>query len=393
MPLQKLVRIDMAGLNFQNPFKGNRQSIAATLNGKRATLPEADFHQMLARERKRSERSKRPLLLMLLQARDPIASEQRLQELSQLLEGLAPKIRETDVVGWYQGNLTLGVIFTELSADDKSTILGVILDKFSGTVKAGLRVANLSQISVSFHFFPDDWSNETPGGTPNDTALYPDIQTSIQGKAFTLHIKRALDFVVSSLILLIASPLLLVIGAAIKATSKGPVFYTQERVGQYGRHFTCLKFRSMKVDNDCSVHRQYVSQFIAGKADRITTESNADGVYKLANDDRTTPLGRLLRRSSLDELPQLINVLRGEMSLVGPRPPIPYELAVYETWHRGRLLQVKPGLTGLWQVNGRNRVGFDDMVRFDLRYANTWSLWLDIKILLQTPAAVLKGAC
>lgn len=383
----------MALLDLENPFKGIRRATPAAPHGKAATLPEAEFQQMLARERKRSERSRRSLLLMLLQARDPDASKERIQELSRLLEALAPKIRETDVVGWYRGNLSLGVIFTELSADDKSAILDAILDKFNGTVRAGLRVTDLSHISVSFHFFPDDWSNETPGASPNDAALYPDIQAAIQRKTFALHIKRVLDLAASSLMLLVASPLFLLIGAAIKATSRGPVFFKQQRIGQSGRPFTFLKFRSMKVDNDCSVHRQYVSQLIAGKADRIAANGHPDGVYKLANDDRTTPLGRLLRRSSLDELPQLLNVLRGEMSLVGPRPPIPYELAVYETWHRRRLLQVKPGITGLWQVNGRNRVSFDDMVRFDLRYANAWSLWLDLKILALTPAAVLKGAC
>ena len=117
----------------------------------------------------------------------------------------------------------------------------------------------------------------------------------------------------------------------------------------------------------------------------------ADGVYKLTNDPRVTRVGRFLRRTSLDELPQFINVLKGEMSLVGPRPPIPYEVDAYQTWHRGRILEAKPGITGLWQVNGRSRLAFDDMVRLDLRYARSWCLWLDIKILLQTPKAVVLG--
>lgn len=367
--------------------------MAAAPDERCTTLPQAAFQQMLARERKRSERSKRPLLLMLLEARDPDASAERIQELSQLLETLAPKIRETDVVGWYEGNLTIGVIFTELSTDDKNIVLSAILDKFSGTVKAGLRVADLSHIAVSFHFFPDDWSETVPGSGSGDAALYPDIHASVKEKTLRLGIKRSMDLTIGSLMLLMASPLFLLIGAAIKATSRGPVFFRQQRVGQFGRHFTCLKFRSMKADNDCTVHQQYVSQLIAGKADRVVTGSNSIGVYKLANDDRTTRLGKLLRRSSLDELPQLINVLRGEMSIVGPRPPIPYELAVYQTWHRRRVLQVKPGITGLWQVSGRNRVSFDDMVRYDLRYANDWSPWLDLKIMLLTPAAVFKGAC
>jgi lipopolysaccharide/colanic/teichoic acid biosynthesis glycosyltransferase len=148
----------------------------------------------------------------------------------------------------------------------------------------------------------------------------------------------------------------------------------------------------MRVDNDPAVHREYVTKLIAGEAERIPASADGRGVYKLANDTRITRLGMFLRKTSLDELPQLFNVLRGDMSLVGPRPPIPYELAAYQTWHRRRLLEVKPGITGLWQVTGRSRIKFDDMVRLDLRYAASWSLWLDLKILLRTPGAVVKGA-
>jgi lipopolysaccharide/colanic/teichoic acid biosynthesis glycosyltransferase len=147
----------------------------------------------------------------------------------------------------------------------------------------------------------------------------------------------------------------------------------------------------MYVDNDHSIHREYVTKL-------INNETSADGtrtsgtVYKLTGDKRITPVGRFLRKTSLDELPQFLNVLRGEMSLVGPRPPIPYELAAYQTWHRRRLLEVKPGITGLWQVTGRSTVDFDAMVRLDLRYATSWSPWLDIKILLRTPLAVIRGS-
>jgi lipopolysaccharide/colanic/teichoic acid biosynthesis glycosyltransferase len=128
-------------------------------------------------------------------------------------------------------------------------------------------------------------------------------------------------------------------------------------------------------------------------AEQKPTNGNGQGVYKLVNDRRITRVGKFLRQSSLDELPQLLNVLRGEMSLVGPRPSIPYEVAAYQTWHRRRVLEVKPGMTGLWQVMGRNRIKFDEMVRLDLQYAKQWSPWLDLKILFHTPGAVLKGAC
>jgi len=132
---------------------------------------------------------------------------------------------------------------------------------------------------------------------------------------------------------------------------------------------------------------------IAGKAEKQSSQGtgNGDGVYKLTKDPRITRVGGFLRKTSLDEIPQFLNVLRGEMSLVGPRPPVPYEVESYDFWHRRRVLEAKPGITGLWQVKGRSRVKFDDMVRLDLQYARTWSPWLDVKILLQTPGAMVIG--
>jgi len=179
--------------------------------------------------------------------------------------------------------------------------------------------------------------------------------------------------------------------SAIKATSKGPVFFRQRRIGQHGKPFVFLKFRSMYVDNDAGVHKEYVKRLIAGKADKQPSDGDGQGVYKLTADPRITRVGSFLRKTSLDELPQFINVLQGEMSLVGPRPPVPYEVEAYDIWHRRRLLEAKPGITGLWQVSGRSRVNFDDMVRLDLHYARTWSPWMDIKILVRTPGAVVLG--
>jgi lipopolysaccharide/colanic/teichoic acid biosynthesis glycosyltransferase len=147
----------------------------------------------------------------------------------------------------------------------------------------------------------------------------------------------------------------------------------------------------MHCQSGDAVHQDYMKRFIAG--DIVVKEPAGEGrtVYKLTKDPRLTSIGAFLRRSSLDELPQLFNILRGDMSLVGPRPPIPYEVKSYRAWHRRRLWSVKPGLTGLWQVTGRSSVSFDEMVRLDLRYAKSWSLWLDTKILLKTPLAVLGG--
>jgi len=145
----------------------------------------------------------------------------------------------------------------------------------------------------------------------------------------------------------------------------------------------------MRVDADQGVHQQFVTQFIKAGAQLHPVGRNV--VFKLTKDKRITPLGRILRKTSLDELPQLWNVLRGEMSLVGPRPPLPYEVDTYRPWHRRRVVDAKPGITGLWQVKGRSRTTFDEMVRLDLEYARTRSLWLDLRILLATPGAVISG--
>jgi lipopolysaccharide/colanic/teichoic acid biosynthesis glycosyltransferase len=147
----------------------------------------------------------------------------------------------------------------------------------------------------------------------------------------------------------------------------------------------------MYTNNDPKIHREFVQRFIAGNEQKRVESETESVVYKITNDPRITPIGKFLRKTSLDEFPQFWNVLRGEMSLVGPRPPVPYEFEVYDFWHRRRVLEVKPGVTGLWQVSGRSRTCFDDMVRLDLRYSQSWSLWLDLKILVATPRAVFTS--
>lgn len=357
----------------------------------REVLTEDAFKRTIAVERKRTERSKEPFLLMLLEAGQHQTAEKTRRALDSMLAALLLSIRETDVIGWYKERTTIGVMFTGLPETDKDSVLSTILGRVTAALQNELTFDQFNQISFSFHFFPDDWDQDRKGG-PTNPALYPDLHTPSTNRRSSLGIKRAMDVAGSALMLVICAPLFVAIALAVKFTSRGPVFFRQDRVGQHGRRFTFLKFRSMQAGNDHSVHKDYVTRLIAGEAERISSGENGEGVYKLANDRRITRVGRFLRRTSLDELPQFINVLRGDMSLVGPRPPIPYELAAYQTWHRRRVLQVKPGITGLWQVTGRSRVKFDEMVRLDLRYATCWSPWLDIKILFRTPAAVIKGA-
>ena len=280
-------------------------------------------------------------------------------------------------------------MFTEFGADDRNTILTTLMTRVSETLRNNLSAQHFNRISISFHLFPEEWNHDIPQ-RPSNPALYPDLARRDNARKLFCAIKRIMDTCGSALALLVFSPLLLVIALAIKLTSKGPVFFRQKRVGQYGEQFVFLKFRSMYVNNDASAHKAYVKTLIAGSAQN---HGNGDGkvVYKLTKDPRITRVGALLRRTSLDELPQFINVLKGEMSLVGPRPAIAYEVEAYDIWHRRRVLEAKPGITGLWQVNGRSRIKFDDMVRLDLRYAKTWSPWMDLKILMRTPVAVVFG--
>jgi len=200
-------------------------------------------------------------------------------------------------------------------------------------------------------------------------------------------LKRTSDLIISALAVALLFPLWLLIAILIKLDSKGPVFYTQERVGMYGRLFLLYKFRTMVAGADSELHREYQRAFIAGRAE-ANLGNEKKPTYKLLADPRITRVGRFLRKTSLDEVPQLLNVLLGDMSLVGPRPPIPYEVEAYELWHRKRL-DMKPGLTGLWQVSGRNRLPFEEMVRLDLFYIENWSLLLDLKIVLRTAFVML----
>jgi len=367
------------------------RSLRSASTGQRNLLEEDSFLGVLVVERKRTERSGKPFLLALLETGNRQGPEKTERALQNIAAALLQSTRDTDVVGWFKNSTTVGAIFSGLAAEDKTSTLSAILNRVSATLREHLTSEQFNQVSLSFHFYPDEWDHDF-AGRPSDGALYPDLSTRDNERQTLLRVKRAIDIAGSSLALILCTPLFLTIAAAIKLSSKGPVVFKQRRVGRYGQCFTFLKFRSMHTNNDPSPHREYVKKLIAGEAERKPTDDCSDGVFKLTNDKRVTRLGSWLRKSSLDELPQFFNVLKGDMSLVGPRPAIPYEVASYQTWHRRRVLDVKPGITGLWQVNGRNRIEFDEMVRLDLEYAKSWSPWMDIKILIQTPRAVLRGA-
>jgi lipopolysaccharide/colanic/teichoic acid biosynthesis glycosyltransferase len=208
-------------------------------------------------------------------------------------------------------------------------------------------------------------------------------------RAKALLLKRAPDLLLASLMLIVFSPLLLLVMLAIKVGSPGPVFYKQIRLGKGGKPFRFYKFRSMYVNADDAEHRSYVKNLIKA-GNPYDVDENGKPLFKIFDDGRVTRVGKLIRKYNLDEFPQLLNVLRGEMSLVGPRPPLPHEYKDYSYWHRKRLDGI-PGITGLWQVSGKNRIPFEEMVKLDIHYLKNWSLWLDIKIILRTIPVMLKG--
>lgn len=357
----------------------------------RGLVTEQLFIRMLCVERKRAERSKRPFLLMILDAQPALRTFPDEPVLLQIVTALCDASRETDLCGWYnERECAIGLIFSELGDSEPESVIDLLKTKTLKALRRTLGREIFKGIHLSFFVFPEEWGklNEEPAARRE---LYPDLFRPGNSKKLSRGLKRVMDVTGSLTAIALFSPVFLAVAAAIKLTSRGPVLFRQRRVGQYGETFTFLKFRSMKFQNDSSAHQAYVSQFIAGKNGTNDTGQEIAPVYKLTNDPRVTSVGRFIRKTSLDEFPQFFNVLLGEMSLVGPRPPIPYELECYDIWHRRRLLEVKPGITGLWQVTGRSKTRFDEMVRLDLQYARSWSPWLDIKIILQTPRAVITG--
>jgi exopolysaccharide biosynthesis polyprenyl glycosylphosphotransferase len=351
-------------------------------------VEEGLFRNALVREQKRADRFEQPFVLMLVARKTERPCDAATW--AAVIEALTVAKRDADVLGWFERGSTLGLIVPEVEASDS----GLVLD-----LKSRVEMALARRLDAETR---DDFAIRLhrhalthPATSDNrETAdlLLSGLHLSTVARV-RAGLKRLLDITASALLLLLTSPVFVLVAALMKLKSPGPVFFRQARVGGQGRSFMMLKFRTMHVNNDASMHKQFVSQMIKGVAP--TGGGSKDTAFKIVNDPRVTPIGRVLRQTSLDELPQLWNVLRGDMSLVGPRPPLQYEVEQYKPWHYRRVLEAKPGITGLWQVSGRSRTTFDEMVRLDLRYAKNPSAWADIKILLATPRAVIsgKGAC
>ncbi len=340
-------------------------------------LSKAGFMKQLQREKRLADRSKAPLSMVLFRLNDPKDAE--LGVIYDFLIRLQNNIRETDMVG-YLGKNRVGLLLADTDLQGMQKCIEKIISAYhpSFSIIAGTYPSQVF----------DSLTKESPD-LPDAYPLFLDLFE--KPKQFSQLLKRSIDIVGAFTGILLLSPIMLMVAIAIKRTSSGPVIFKQIRLGERGVPFTFYKFRSMYANTDHQIHQEYITHLIQGDLESINQGSKEKPVYKMRSDPRITRVGRLIRKTSIDELPQLFNVLKGEMSLVGPRPPLPYEAEKYQPWHLRRILELKPGITGLWQVGGRSETSFDDMVRLDLRYSRNWSLSLDFKILLKTVKVVFQS--
>jgi lipopolysaccharide/colanic/teichoic acid biosynthesis glycosyltransferase len=339
------------------------------------------FIGQLRLEKLRSQRSGTALSLLILSLTNSI--DDKSKGICGLLKSVQSKMRESDSLGCLD-KVTIGVLLPY--TDDKSAemIKHKIMESCSNHC--------LSAVAATY---PDDiFDSLLNKGCITSDALGLMVENSSHPFGFPLHIKRMIDIVGSITALLILSPLMLFTAAMVKVSSPGPVIFRQNRVGHKGIPFTFYKFRSMRTGASDQIHREYVQKLINGGHSAINNGSKQTPLYKIKSDPRVTPVGRFIRKTSIDELPQLYNVLKGDMTLVGPRPPLPYETENYQAWQLRRILDMKPGITGLWQVEGRGRTEFNEAVRLDIRYVKKWSLLLDLIISCKTIKEVLycRGA-
>jgi lipopolysaccharide/colanic/teichoic acid biosynthesis glycosyltransferase len=341
---------------------------------------EGVFRDTLVRERKLADRFGAPFAVLIVDRSDAAGTTSPWVA----IVGAASTVkRDSDAVGWLEEGAVLGILLPEASRAGSLAVLDRLRRELAS------RIGDAALALVSMRLYAHGLESG-PDGFPFPTVdLLIEAFVQEDERPWRDAAKRALDIVGSLTLMALFAPVTLVALVAVKLTSPGPVLLRQVRIGRRGEPFKMIKFRTMYVNAGHGIHQAYMAWFInsSGKESRTGAE-----FYKLKADPRITSPGRFLRRTSLDELPQFWNVLRGEMSLVGPRPPLPFEVEQYQPWHRRRVLEAKPGITGLWQVSGRSRTTFDDMVRLDLRYARTHTMWTDIKILVSTPLAMFKGA-
>lgn len=357
-------------------FHSEPTAVQSAARGATVIAREA-FLSIVQHEKRRADRSCSPLSVAVFHVDRDVDA---LRNVERLLALLAAITRETDTLGRLDDEV-VAVLLPETSAAG--------LQHF---VQKVLRAGGASTPEPRTATYPDTRFDQCLGGrSAGGAAGEPGIDHTAEPQASGGYgLKRGVDIVGSAIALILLSPLMLVVATAIRLSSPGPALFRQTRLGKGGVPFVLYKFRSMRIDADDRVHRDFVAGLINGASGTEAGSAGESPAFKLKADPRITPLGRWLRKTSVDEIPQFFNVLKGEMSLVGPRPPVGYEVDSYQSWHLRRVLEMKPGLTGIWQVEGRSKVSFDDMVRMDLRYLRSCSLGFDLLILLRTVKVVLS---
>ncbi|MHC4170543.1 MAG: sugar transferase [Planctomycetota bacterium] len=352
------------------------------------------FHELLERTRTTADRSSLGFSLVVFNVDGAPPHHLLADELQQALFG---RLSPTDTIGWLDDE-RFGILLLGASGKDAH--------RLAHDIRAALSKETVFPRGQVYNY-PLDWALESrnrldevpvkPAFAPSYTARFdePLASSSNQGVGSASFPglrrpslpawKRAMDIGGALIGLVVLSPVMLVVTVLIRVVSPGPALFRQERIGMKGKPFTMFKFRTMQLDTDSSIHERHVTELI-GSARSGNARSHKP-MTKLDNHPDIIPLGRLLRKTCLDEIPQLINVLQGDMSLTGPRPPLAYELQQYPEWCLTRF-SVPPGMTGLWQVSGKNRLSFEEMVRLDIQYTRRMSLWLDLLILLKTPIAI-----
>jgi lipopolysaccharide/colanic/teichoic acid biosynthesis glycosyltransferase len=337
-------------------------------------LTREPFLVQLEREKRRVDRSKASLSVATFH----LSKEADEDHAILLLELVCARKRETDVVGWLNDEL-VAVLLPDTGSEGSHEFIRKITDGALGV-----------RFAAGVESYPDHLFEHMTGELGEyRPAVEIGADSAARPRRVALAVKRAFDLAGAAAGLIVLSPVMLIVALAIALDSPGPLIYKQVRLGCRGRPFVFYKFRSMYRDADDRIHRNYVRDLIeSGREPGARNKSKPWS--KLESDSRITPVGRFIRKACLDELPQLVNVLKGDLSLVGPRPPLPYEASAYDSWHFRRLLDMKPGVTGLWQVEGGHRASFNDMVRMDLRYVRRWSIALDLEILVRTVFIVLR---
>jgi exopolysaccharide biosynthesis polyprenyl glycosylphosphotransferase len=339
-------------------------------------LPQPFFVDEFERCKRRSERTKLPFSIILIRFKD-LNSGVRWAN-NKFVKAVQKLVRESDILG-FLGEDTVAVLLPDTCQEGLKCCLQKIV-----------ACSTDQQFQITFGTYPDqvfDSLSQANQAQVESFPLFLDVDVQIDSRQ--AFVKRAVDIFGSLLALILFFPVMCLTAILIKIDSPGPVILPQIRLGRKGAPFVMYKFRSMHSNQKDDIHREYVSNFIKGNIGKNQTSNVQEVLFKIKADPRVTRVGKFIRKTSIDELPQLYNVLKGDMSLVGPRPPLYYEASKYEAWHLRRILEMKPGMTGLWQVEGRSRTTFEEMVRLDVQYIRRWSLLGDLQILFKTIKVVV----